>query len=232
MEPKGSSIRPVDHSQPCLFGPACVAVWCHGCVRLPLVCLALVCGSPRCGSQPPYLPFGPCCQRRRESTRSHRCSPTPSLLHRWPTDCPCGPRRELCIFSSRGRFLPWTFAACHRSPWSSACLALGPRIGRKRCDKEKVTTSLNTLPLQRRAGAMFLVLASPHLAPHFEIPKTSFVYALAWYCPVGPPQLKRYELVRPNHCASLINISRLRHPSFTQRRTAGSLSLGHVPNLV
>ena len=44
----------------------------------------------------------------------------PFLFHRWPADCPCGPRREPWIFSGRGPFLPWTFAVCHGSPWSLA----------------------------------------------------------------------------------------------------------------
>ena len=47
-------------------------------------------------------------------------SPRPSLLHRWPADCPCGPRPEPWIFSSRGLVLPWTFAVCHGSPWNLA----------------------------------------------------------------------------------------------------------------
>ena len=66
-------------------------------------------------------------------------SPRPSSLHRWPTDCPCGPRHELWIFSSRGLFLLWTFATCHGWPWSSAPshVALGQRIGRKRCGIKK-----------------------------------------------------------------------------------------------
>ena len=63
VELGGSPIRPDARSEPCPFGPACLAVGCHGRLRLPLVCLAFVCGSPRCGSQPPFPPAGKSCQR-------------------------------------------------------------------------------------------------------------------------------------------------------------------------
>ena len=70
VELRGSPIRPDARSEPCPFGPACLAVGCHGRLRLARVCLALVCGSPRCGSQPPCPPAGKHCQRRRGSARS------------------------------------------------------------------------------------------------------------------------------------------------------------------
>ena len=57
---------------------------------------------------------------RLASGGAEKVSARTSLRSRWPADCPCGPRREPWIFSSRGLFLPWIFAVCHGSPWSLA----------------------------------------------------------------------------------------------------------------